>query len=87
LLAGLLRRGTFRPQPGWVAFAGRVLAANLALGAALAWAGHAVDWPGLQGQWGLRVVAVAAVLLGVALLYFAVLLACGLRPRDFSRRA
>jgi len=87
LLAGLLRRGVYRPQPGWAGFAARVAAANVALGAALAWAATQVDWIALQSQWGRRAAAVAAVLGGVALLYFAVLAACGLRPRHLLRRA
>ncbi|KPF49417.1 hypothetical protein D621_14305 [beta proteobacterium AAP51] len=86
LLFGLLRAGTFKPQPGWLGFGLRVLLANLVLGAALAAAAHYVDWTGLQPQWALRVAAVAGVLAGVALLYFAVLAACGLRPRQFMRR-
>ncbi len=87
LLAGLLRRGVYRPQPGWAALAWRLLLANSLLGGALAWAAQAVDWVGLQAQWGLRAGLVAAVLGGVALLYFGALLACGLRPRQFMRRA
>ncbi len=86
LLVGLLRRGAFRPQPGWGGFALKVLLANVALGAALAWAATGIDWIGLQPRWGLRAAAVAGVLGGVALLYFAVLVACGLRPRQFVRR-
>ena len=86
LLGGLLRRGIFKPEPGWLVFSARVLLANLALGAALAWAAHAIDWTGLQAQWALRAASVAAVLGGVALLYFAVLMACGMRVRQFIRR-
>lgn len=86
LLGGLLKRGVYQPRPGWGGFAWRVLLANVALGAALAWAAHGVDWIGLQPHWGLRAAAVAGVLGGVALLYFAVLAACGLRPRQFVRR-
>jgi putative peptidoglycan lipid II flippase len=86
LLAGLLRSGVFRPQPGWAGFALRLLPANLALGALLLWAERGVDWLGLQAQWGLRAAAMATVLGGVALLYFATLAACGLRPRQFLRR-
>jgi putative peptidoglycan lipid II flippase len=87
LLAGLLRRGAYRPEPGWARFALQVLLANVALGLALAWAAGAVDWIGLQAQWGRRAGAVAAVLGGVALLYGLLLLALGLRPRHFLRRA
>ena len=86
LLTGLLRAGTYQPQPGWLGFAARVLLANAVLGAALGAAAHGIDWTGLQPQWALRVAAVAGVLGGVALLYFGVLAACGLRPRQFMRR-
>ena len=86
LLAGLLRSGTYLPQPGWLGFALRVLLANVVLGAALAAASHYIDWVGLQSMWALRAAAVAGVLAGVALLYFALLAACGLRPRQFMRR-
>jgi putative peptidoglycan lipid II flippase len=87
LLAGLLRSGIYRPRPGWAGFATRVLLANLLLGAGLAWAAQAVDWIGLQAHWGQRAGGVAAVLGGVALVYFAVLALCGFRLRDFKRRA
>ena len=86
LLGGLLTRGVYRPRPGWLLFAARVGLANLALGGALAWAARAIEWTALQAQWAQRAALVAAVLGGVALLYFAVLLACGLRPRQFMRR-
>ena len=86
LLGGLLRAGTFKPQPGWLGFGLRVLLANAVLGLVLATASHCIDWVGLQQAWALRVAAVAGVLAGAALLYFAVLAACGLRPRQFMRR-
>jgi putative peptidoglycan lipid II flippase len=87
LLAGLLRLGVYKPQPGWTAFALRVAAANLVLGAALAAAALHIDWLGLQAHWGQRAGAMAAVLGGVSLLYAATLWLCGLRPRDLLRRA
>lgn len=86
LLSGLLRRRLYRPAPGWGRFAFRLLLANAALGGALAWAAHAVDWIGLRAHWAERVLAAAGVLGGAALLYFAVLAACGMRPREFARR-
>jgi putative peptidoglycan lipid II flippase len=86
LLGGLLRRGTYRPAAGWSAFALKVLAANVALGAALALAATRIDWIALQASPWQRAGWVAVVLGGVALLYFAVLGACGMRPREFVRR-
>lgn len=86
LLGGLLRRGVYRPRSGWGGFMARVAVANLALGAALAWAAQGIDWIGLQAHWGQRAMAVALVLAGVALLYLVMLAACGLRPRHLMRR-
>jgi len=86
LLSGLLRTGVFKPHSGWGAFAARLLPANVALAAVLAWASWRFDWIALQAQWPLRVGLVAAVLFGVALLYFSLLAACGLRPRHLMRR-
>ena len=81
-----MRRASFLPGPGWWAFAAKVLLANLALGAMLAWAATEVDWIALQAHPGQRAAAVAGVLGGVAAMYFAILAACGLRPRHFMRR-
>ena len=86
LLAGLLRRGVFRPLPGWGGFLLRVLLANLALGAAL-WFAADIDWIALRAHEGQRAAGVAAVLVGVALLYFVVLALAGMRLRDLVRRA
>ena len=87
LLTGLKRAGAYRPLPGWGVFMLRVLLACAALGGLLAWAGHTIDWIGLQAQWGQRAGWMASVVGGAALLYFAVLLASGLRPAHFRRRA
>jgi putative peptidoglycan lipid II flippase len=57
------------------------------LAAALAWAATQVDWVALQAHSAQRVGGVAAVLVGVALLYFVALALCGVRPADFKRRA
>ena len=86
LLVGLIRLGVYRPQPGWLGFALRVLAATLALGAALAWADHAIDWLD-RAHPLLRALKMAGVLGGVALLYVAVLSALGLKPGQFMRKA
>ena len=86
LLTGLRRGGFYRPQPGWGAFFGRVAAACAALGALLFWAERAIDWVGLQAHWAQRAGWMAAVLGGAALLYFAVLAACGMRLAHFRRR-
>jgi putative peptidoglycan lipid II flippase len=76
----------YRPRPGWGAFLARVAAGCAALAGLLAWAGHRLDWIGLQAQWGQRALWMAAVLAAAAALYFAVLFACGLRLGDLRRR-
>ena len=85
LLSGLLRSRVLRPRAGWLGFSLRVALANVALGAALAWAALGIDWIGFQAQAGQRALVLAGVLGGVALLYFGVLALCGVRPRDFVR--
>jgi putative peptidoglycan lipid II flippase len=84
LLIGLRRRGVYTPSPGWGAFALRVLLGCTVLGGLLWWAARHVDWLAESGL--ARAGLLAAVLGGAALVYFAVLLACGLRPRQFMRR-
>jgi len=86
LLYALLRRqGHYRPQPGWGMFLARVLVALGVLGGALAWAsGPATFWLGAS-LWT-KVGALAAIVAGAAVLYFATLFALGFRLRDFDRR-
>ncbi len=87
LFFGLRAKGLYQPTPGWGVFALKVGTATAALGAALAWAARNIDWIGLQPQWLLRAGLLAAVLAGVALLYFGLLTVMGVRPAQFMRRA
>jgi putative peptidoglycan lipid II flippase len=57
------------------------------MSALLALAAARIDWFGLAGRESVRIAWMAAALVGAALVYFGVLLAAGLRPREFSRRA
>ena len=86
LLIGLRWLGVYTPAPGWGAFLARVLLATAALTAVLAWAAWRFDWIGLAAHWGWRIGLLAAVLAGVAVLYFGLLALAGLRPRQFMRR-
>ncbi len=86
LLAGLHRRGSWRPQPGWIGYGLRVAVAAALMGALLAWAAQALDWVALGAHELERAGWLAAVLLAAALLYFGVLGALGLRPSQFARR-
>jgi putative peptidoglycan lipid II flippase len=86
LLMGLLRRGSYRPQPGWRVFGLRVLLATALLSGLLCWATQQVPWVGLRAQPWLRIGYMLAVLLASALLYFGALWAMGLRLKAFLKR-
>ena len=86
LLIGLLRRGVYKPMPGWGMFALQVLAASVLLAIFLMWTAGMVDWPGLRARAGWRIVLLAGVLLGAAVVYLGAAWAAGLRFRQFLRR-
>ncbi len=86
LFVGLRRGGWYRPVPGWGRFALKVVFATLAMSALLVLAAINIDWIGLAGREGRRIGLLAGCLGAAAALYFGLLLATGLRPRDFSRR-
>jgi putative peptidoglycan lipid II flippase len=86
LLVGLIRRGSYTPEPGWGKFTLQVLAGTLVLAALLVWGSHHFDWIGLREQRFRRIGLLAALVGGAAVLYFAVLAAVGVRLRSFMRR-
>lgn len=86
LLLGLLRRGSYRPLPGWGVFALQVTAAAALLTIFLMWAASAWDWTRLQAQPWLRIGLLAALVAGAALIYLGAVWAAGLRFRQFLRR-
>jgi len=86
LLVGLYRLGSYRPQAGWGGFFARVLLAAAAMGGGLWAAARYLDWIALGRQELLRAGWMALVLGGAAVLYFGVLLALGLKPRQFMHR-
>jgi putative peptidoglycan lipid II flippase len=87
LLRGLRRLGVYSPAPGWLGFAARAVVGCALLGAALFAAAQYVDWIELRSQPLVRALHMAAVLGGVALLYFGALRLMGLNIRQFSRRS
>jgi putative peptidoglycan lipid II flippase len=86
LLVGLLRRGSYRPQPGWARFALQVVAASALLALLLLVAAQNLDWLALRAQSMQRIAWLAGVLLGAAVLYFGALWAAGLNLRQLLRR-
>jgi len=87
LAAGLLRRGVYRPQPGWGGFMLRLAIALLALAALLAFVVPRVDWVGLREQPFLRIASVLGLVGAGAALYLGVLAALGMRPRQFTKKS
>ncbi len=87
LFIGLRRRGLYQPSPGWPMFVGKVAIA-LAVLALVLWAGNRqIEWTAMQAHWPLRAALLAALIGGGAAAYGLVLLALGLRPRDFAAGA
>ena len=84
LLAGLLRRDVYRPQPGWLRFGLQVAGAAMLLGLYLVWVDGALDWLALGKA--ARVLWLALVVAGAGLLYFGMLRVSGLRLHQFVRR-
>ena len=86
LLRGLIACGVFHPRPGWAGFIARVAAGNLVLGAGL-WMvrGDPAAW--LEADAAGRAVRLCAVIGAGTMLYAAVMLALGVRPRDFAAPA
>nr|WP_279343687.1 murein biosynthesis integral membrane protein MurJ [Variovorax terrae] len=86
LLVGLVRRGSFRPAPGWWAFLLQVVAASALLAVFLMWAAGAVPWLAMRGQGFTRIGMLALVLAASAAIYFVALWAAGVKLRQFVRR-
>jgi putative peptidoglycan lipid II flippase len=85
LLRGLKRLGSYRPEPGWWGFGLRVLLGALVM-AALQWQlSNRLDWIGLGAHELQRGLVMAACLAVSAAVYFAVLLAAGLKLRALAR--
>ena len=86
LLTGLVRRGTFRPLPGWGRFAVQIVLASAVLVAYLWWAANSVDWLAMRAHSGARVGLFLATLVGAVAVYFGAATLCGLKLRQFLRR-
>ncbi len=83
LLAGLLRRGSYRPSPGWGRFALQVFAASALLAVFLLWGADSFQWIALRAQRWERIGLMAGMLAGAAALYFVALWAAGVKLRQF----
>ena len=81
LLVGLMRSGSYRPQPGWRLFALQVLAGSALLAVFLMWAASSFSWTPSDGDKLRRIGLMALVLAGSAIIYFGALWAAGLKLR------
>jgi len=86
LLLGLLRNGTYTPQPGWWRFAFQVLLATGLLSAMLAYAANHLPWLVMRQEAWLRIGWMLGFLLCSGVLYFGVLWVTGLRLKTFLKR-
>ncbi len=86
LLLGLLKRGSYKPAPGWGVFALQVLAASGLLAVFLAWTAQAISWTGMQAALFMRIGLLALVLFASAAIYFGALWVGGLKVRKLMRR-
>jgi putative peptidoglycan lipid II flippase len=83
LLAGLVKRGSYKPSPGWGRFLLQVTGATALVTVFLMWAAATVGWIALRAQPLERVGLLAATLAASAVIYFAALLAAGVKLRQF----
>jgi len=86
LLIGLVKRGSYKPAPGWGMFALQVLAASALLAVFLLWAAGAVSWIGLKAAYLQRIGLLALTLAVSAAVYFVSLWVSGLKLRQLMRR-
>ena len=86
LLLGLMRRGSYRPSPGWGMFLLRVALASALLAVFLMVAGSAFDWTAMRAHSLQRIGLMALVLLGSSALYFIALRILGMNLRQLLQR-
>ena len=86
LLAGLLMRRTFQPEPGWGRFGLQVGLASALLALYLVWVTQSLDWVALGAHRLERIGLFVAALAGAAVIYLGTVTAAGLKLRQFLRR-
>ena len=86
LLVGLLRRGSYKPEPGWGVFFLQVIAACALLAIFLMWANGAFQWTELRAESLKRNGLLALILAGSGAIYLIAIVASGLSLKQFLRR-
>ena len=85
LLAGLRRRGVWRPPPGWPKFLGQTIASSALLAAALAATVPRFDWIAMHAAPFERIGLTLGLVAGGAIVYLVALLVLGVRPMQFVK--
>lgn len=83
LYRGLRRRDVYRPRAGWWRFLFQLLLSAGIMTALLLWFKPELDW-WLLADTGDRVLQLAGLVVAAAAVYFLVLFATGVRPRQFA---
>ncbi|TFZ04119.1 murein biosynthesis integral membrane protein MurJ [Ramlibacter humi] len=86
LLAGLRRRGSWTPAPGWLRFLAQVIAGTVLLSLFLLWGAAHFDWVALRAQPLQRAALLGGMVAASAAIYFGALWAAGLNLRQFVTR-
>ena len=86
LLVGLLRRGSYKPQPGWLRFVCQVIGASGLLAGMLWFAARHLPWVAMRQDAWQRIGWMVLVMSSSALVYFGALWATGLRLKAFLKR-
>ena len=85
LLIGLIKRGSYKPLPGWGKFIAQVVFASALLGVLLWWCAAYFDWMALRSDIFKRVMLLAGVLIASAAIYFIALLAAGVKIKTLLK--
>lgn len=85
LLIGLIKRGSYQPLPGWGKFITQVVFASSLLGVLLWWSAGYFDWTVLRSDIFKRIMLLAGVLIASAAIYFAALLAAGVKIKTLLK--
>lgn len=86
LLVGLIKRGSYKPEPGWGVFLMQVLAGCVLLAVFLMWANGHWNWTALRAESFKRIWLLALILSGSAAIYFGAVAVAGLQLRQLLRR-
>jgi len=83
---GLIKRGSYKPEPGWGVFLLQVLVGCVLLAFFLNWASGHWDWTALRAESFKRIWLLALILIGSAAIYLGSVSVAGLQLRQLLRR-